>query len=98
MYGKIVSKLVRTWCPKDVEMALLLPITYPVELHVDGTRLLLLDIVVCNPTGSGVIGLHGGCWLRIAHFLECSAQEFGFLSIVKTHHYQLPKLMLKQVS
>jgi hypothetical protein len=75
MFGKIVSKIVGTWCPKNVKMTLLLPISYPVVSHVDGVRLLLLDVIVCNRTGHGVISLHGGCWLRIAHFMECGVQD-----------------------
>jgi hypothetical protein len=51
MFGVVVSQILLAQAPKNVELALFNAVSDPVELHVDGARLVLFNIVVRNAAG-----------------------------------------------
>jgi hypothetical protein len=57
MFGKIVSEVVASWGPEDIEMSLVAAVTYPVKTHADGFRALLLDGPVDDAVCGGIIAL-----------------------------------------
>jgi hypothetical protein len=68
-FGVVIGHVALSWSPINVEFSLLDPISDPVETHVDGMGALLLDVVVGNAAGSGIVGLDWHGWLWMAHFL-----------------------------
>jgi hypothetical protein len=55
--------------PIDSEVFLSNAVAYPVKTHVHGLRATLLDRVVCDADGSGVVGCHwSGFKGGAAHF------------------------------
>ena len=56
--------------PKYIKMALLNATLKPRKLDVDGFGVFLMDGLICNSTGSGVIFLHGCRQLRVAHLFQ----------------------------
>jgi len=79
--GKIICPIGGTWAPKDVELALLLAVTEPIEVHVHSLGMLLLDSAIGNPAGVVVVGLEWGGWLGVAQFMQSSPNGTKGLSI-----------------
>jgi hypothetical protein len=57
MFGKVVSEVVASWGPEDIEVSLVAAVAYPVKTHVDGFRALLLDGAVDDAVCGGIVGL-----------------------------------------
>jgi hypothetical protein len=64
-----------------VELALFDSVTHPVKTHVHSFGVLLLNGVVDNAKGSGVVGLDGCGGLWMAHFFEGSAEWDSFFGV-----------------
>ena len=58
-----------SWDPVGMELILLCAVAHPVETHVDGFGAFVLYLAVGKPDGSGVVNLHGGGRLGVAHLL-----------------------------
>jgi len=67
--------------PVDKELELGGAVFDPMETHVDGLRALLFDGVIGKTARSGVVNLHGGAWLRVAHFFQGGADGNGLLAV-----------------
>jgi hypothetical protein len=71
-----------SWCPKDIELALLGPIPHPIKTHVHGTGALLLDYaIVKDAVCCGVVHLHWCGRLCMAHFVKSSVNDDGFFAV-----------------
>lgn len=64
--GEVVGKVGCSRFPVDGVLASLDTITKPVESHVDGFGTTLLDGVVEDASGIGVVYGDGGGWLNVA--------------------------------
>ena len=81
VFGWVVSEIVEPWLPVNIEHTLADSVTQPVESHVHGFGLLLLDGVVGNAHCGGIVCLDGGGSLGLVHFLEGGADGDCFLAI-----------------
>ena len=65
VFGEVVSKIHRTGCPVDVELALFDVVANPIETHVDCLRAILSDGGVHDTVCGAVVGEHGcrGPWV-----------------------------------
>ena len=79
--GVVISKIGHPRLPVDKELPLVGPVLDPIKLHVDGLGSFLFDGVVCKTLSSGVVDLHGGGRLWMAHFLKRCADGDGLLPI-----------------
>ena len=68
--GVIVGKIGRPRPPVDEELSLASPVLDPIKAHVHGFGSFLLDGIVGKTFGGGVVDLHGGWRLWMAHFLQ----------------------------
>ncbi len=66
--SEVINFVGGTWMPEDVILALANAILNPVEMHVNGLGVLLLDVVIGNTSGSGVVCLNRGGGLGMAKF------------------------------
>lgn len=83
MLGEVVTEVVKATAPVNVELALVDAIFYPVKSHVDGFGATLLDGVVDDAGGAGVVDLDGSGTLWMPHFFKGSAERNGVLRIEK---------------
>jgi hypothetical protein len=67
----------------DNEVALVDPISDPVEAHVDGFGSALFDCTIGDPRGTQVVSLDGGGGLWMAHINECGAEPGSLFAVVK---------------
>jgi len=74
MFGEIVSTVGFTGAPKDVELALVHPVLYPVKAHVNGLGTFLADVVMGNAGHSGVVHLNGHGRLCMSKFFQRSTK------------------------
>jgi hypothetical protein len=58
-------------------------ILHPIESHTDGHGPTWLHGVICDPSGSGIIGGDGCSVLEMAHFDEGGLKRIGFLGVVE---------------
>jgi hypothetical protein len=81
VFGERIRKISAT--RTVIHQKLLLPdtITNPVETHVHSFGTFLLDGVVGETFGSGVVHLHGGGWLGVLELSEGGAKRDGLLAI-----------------
>jgi hypothetical protein len=79
----IVSLVECSFFPIDVELALADSIAYPIETHVKGFGALLFDAVDGDTGCSAIVGKHGCCWLRVAHFFQSSSHGACFFAVVE---------------
>ena len=65
VFGEVVSKIHRTRCPVDVELALFDAVAKPIETHFDCLRSILSDGGVHDTICGAVVGAHGcrGLWV-----------------------------------
>jgi hypothetical protein len=82
--GEAVCKIVSSWDPENVELALLGAIPHPIKRHVHSARALLFDSSIEDAICDGIVNLHGSCRLGMAHFGECGAKYDNFFSIEKS--------------
>ena len=68
--GVIVSKVGGTRFPVDMVLALLDSVLEPVESHVNGFGATLLDCVVEDAVGTGIVNLERGGWLGMSKLEE----------------------------
>jgi len=83
MLSEVICFVGSAQSPKDIILALANMIMDPVEMHVNGLGALLLDVVVGNTSGSGVVGLNRGCGLGMAKLEEGNAQWTSMFGIEK---------------
>jgi hypothetical protein len=70
--------------PIDTEMFLGDAVANPVEPHIYCLGATLLDGVVGDADGSGVVGCHGsGFEWGAAHFGQCCVKNFSFLAVME---------------
>ena len=81
VFCKVVCLVLRTWFPKNLELALIDAVSNPIESHVDGFRSLLFYIVICDSTCCGVVNLDRGGWLWESHCLEAVPRGCGLFGI-----------------
>jgi hypothetical protein len=68
VFGEVFGKVGFAGLPMDAEMSLADTVAYPIETNIDCFRLALLDGIIDDAMGTGVIDLDG-CWrLRPIHF------------------------------
>lgn len=79
--GEIIGKIVTAFLPVDSELALADAIADPVEAHVDGFGAALLDSVVDDAFGTGVVSLDWSGGLGPAHGDECVSKDTGVLGV-----------------
>ncbi len=72
MLSEVVHKILLSPLPMSSEMLLHNLIYNPKVLHFHGSRVLFLDSVICEISGSGIIARNWWGWLGVAHFLENS--------------------------
>jgi len=63
VFGEVIGWIGFSWVPEDVVVVLSHSVLYPIEPHVNRLGLLLLDVVIGNACGHGVVCLDGGWWL-----------------------------------
>jgi hypothetical protein len=83
VFCKIIRPVSRSAFPVDDKLSLADAIPYPVKTHVHSFGVFLLDTIVCDPGGSGIIGDNGPRGLLVAQFLESNSLGDGFLAVVK---------------
>ncbi len=72
--GKVVRQVVGAFAPMNKEVALLYAVAFPVEAHVNRLRSPLLQCVVDDARGAGILVGLDRCWrLWVAKFFERSA-------------------------
>jgi len=75
MLGEIVGKAIGAAVPMDNVLALGNAVLDPVEMHVHGTGAALLDSVVEDASGAGIVSLDWSGRLGMAHFSESGAER-----------------------
>ena len=83
MLRKIICQVVGSTAPVDEKLALVDTVADPIKAHVDGFRAALLDSVVGNPSGTGIVCLDGSGVLRVAHVFESGTKHGAIFGIVK---------------
>ena len=73
MLGKIIGKIVDAFFPMHDELSEADSVANPIEAHVNGFGLFLLDCVIDNLLGACIVSLDWGSRLRMAHFVEGGA-------------------------
>ena len=66
--AKVVAQVSTPWFPTHIELALLDAVLEPVEAHVHGFGMALLDGVIGYTVSTGIVGLEGSAsgWLGVA--------------------------------
>ena len=84
VFGEVIRQVQEAFVPKDSELVLKNVILNPIKFHVVGFGFgaALFDGLVGYSRGSGVFNLDGRGRLRVAHFMEGSADAAGFAGIV----------------
>jgi len=67
--GEVIHLVGVTWLPKDVVLTLAGPVTDLIKMHVNGLGAFLLDVVIGNASGCGIVGLNWCFRLFVAKFL-----------------------------
>ncbi len=62
-------------------LALVDLVSYPVKMHVNGLGAFLLDIVIGNTSGCGIVSLNGCGMLVMSKFLQGNAQGTSMFGI-----------------
>ena len=81
--GEVVGKVVGAFAPMDEVVALCNTIFDPVESHVHGLGSALFDGVIDDANGAFVVGLDWSGGLRMAHFIESSAERGCILGVIE---------------
>ena len=82
VFGEVIRQVQEAFVPKDSELVLKNAILNPIKFHVVGFGAALFDGLVGDSRGSGVVNLDWRGRLRVAHFMEGSADAAGFAGIV----------------
>lgn len=83
VFGEIVGFVQNAFSPIDHKLALAGSISDPVKAHINCLGSLLLDGVVGNAGGSGVVSGNGCWWLFVAEFFKGDSKGAGFAAIVE---------------
>jgi hypothetical protein len=70
MLGIIIGIVICAFAPMDFELLLVRAVDKPVETHIDRFGPALFDCLVCDAGRGGVVRLHGGGWLWVAHLFK----------------------------
>ena len=81
MFRKVVGEIVRAFSTVDEKLALANSVTNPIKTHIHCFGASLFYGVVCDAGGAGVVGLDGGCCLRVSHVAERVAEHGDLLSV-----------------
>jgi hypothetical protein len=81
VFGPVVSTISESRISIIFEIILVLTVMEPQIAHVNDPGSSGEDVVSDNAEGSAIVGLDGGGWLLVSHFLEKSATRDGFASI-----------------
>lgn len=81
MLGEIIGTVGFARFPENMELALADSVPYPIKAHVNSFGTLLFDSVISNASGSGVISLERGGWLRVPKFFKGNADGASVFSI-----------------
>ena len=81
--GELVSVVLCTGFPVDIEVSLEYAITNPILSHVNSFTSLLFYEIIRDASGAFVICLERCRWLRVAGVAEDGLYRFRFLCIVK---------------
>jgi hypothetical protein len=81
VFGKIISEIGFSRGPENFEMSLFDTVADPVELHVYGSRALLIDSVISDTAGGGIVSLDGCSFLSLAHFLQGGSKNVTLFGI-----------------
>ena len=65
MFGEVVAKIFCAGPPVDDELVLFDSIADPIEAHIHGARFALLQSIVRDAGGGGVVCLNRGWWLGV---------------------------------
>jgi len=84
---EVVTKIFCSWFPVDDELALLDPVSDPIEAHIHRSGLSLFEGVVGDARGSGVIGFDWRWWLGMSESYKDSAESNCFLAVDKEATY-----------
>ena len=57
--GVVVSEIIRSGLPENLELVLADAISHPVEAHIHGFGSFLFDCVIDDAVGTRVVGLNG---------------------------------------
>ena len=81
VFGKIIGEICFPRGPENFEMTLFDTVANPVESHVYGPRALLIDSVIGDSTGGGIVGLDGSSFLSVAHFLQGGSKNLALFGV-----------------
>lgn len=83
MFGVVIGHVGTTRGPNDAVLVLVDAILDPVVAHVDGTGSLLLDSIVGDTDGCGVVGVDECGCLGVAHVEEGLSNDNAFFGVDK---------------
>ena len=83
MFGEVVSKIHRTGCPVDVELALFDAVVKPIEMHVDCLQVILRDCGVRGTVCGAVVSAHRYRGMWVAEFNEGDRHWYCLLFTVE---------------
>jgi hypothetical protein len=78
----VICKIFLPWVPLQIVHFLGNFVPYPEKSHFHGSQTLPLDGVVRNTHRSGVVTMHRGLWLRMAHVRQCESENNASLAIM----------------
>ncbi len=65
MLGEAVARIFRAGSPVDDELVLFDLSAEPIEAHIHRARFALLQSIICDAGGGGVVCLNRGWWLGV---------------------------------
>jgi hypothetical protein len=83
MLGNVTTHLCVTHCPNCIKLSLLRPVLNPLKPHVHDLGTLLLDCLVDDAIGCGVLCLNVCCQPWTAHICECCTDESARFGVNK---------------
>ena len=83
VFSEVVGKVVGSFAPVDMIVALGDTVFDPVETHVHGFGPALFDGVINDANGTFVVRLDWGGSLGVAHFIKGGAEGCGILGIIE---------------
>jgi hypothetical protein len=83
MLGEVIGLVENAFAPVDVKLTLACTVAYPVKAHVDGLGSFLLDGVVGDARGSGVVSGNRSRQLFVPEFFEGDSEWARFTTVVE---------------
>ena len=83
MFVVIISVVFWSWPPEDTKLVLFDLVVYPIEPHVHGIGLLLVELLSCDAYSSGIVHF-GGCGsIFPKHFIEAGVDGYRCFGVDK---------------